>query len=681
MPQYLLTGPDGRKFKVTAPDQQSALNAFKKHTSGADPVPIQDPNPSAGMDAEIGGMLPDAKIGPTANVSKSQARGFGLADTLGFGFSDEIGSGIGSVIEKIQGDNRPIGEVYNDILTRGRAKDKASQEAFPLDYLGGQAVGAVATLPIGGAGVKGAQGLWQGIKAGAKTGAALGGVYGFGSGEGGLGQRVDSAGKGALTGGLVGGVLPVVGAGVQGAYRAVRPAWENSTKFATRKMVQAAERAGTTIPAAMQEVNRIGKSNPDVVLGDVLGKSGQRLMRAVVNKGGAGAEDLTKTLGQRNVGQGERITSVVKNSLGDPEGFYGNLEKSLTALRTNAKPIYEAAYSKPIDYAKYGDSLDSVFSRIPKRLQGQVVGAANDMMQLEGVQSKQIMAKIADDGSVTFERLPDVRQWDYIKRGIDKVIEGQEGQAASGGMSQMGRLLSQAKNDLLGVLDSAVPEFKMARKVYSDDLSVKNALEQGRKAITLDPELITKAVKDLDAAGKQMYRAGFARAIGDQVGRVRYGNDAINRIWNTPSQQARLKAVFGSKKEFEKFAEFAKGEQMMADTWRAASGNSTSAQQINDLMDAGNPVVDFATQAVSGGARQAIMSAVMRWGRTLGGLTEARADEIAKLLMSKGITPELQQAIRRKELTDNQKAMLARLINPAAVLSSANVPTAPQASR
>lgn len=676
MPQYLLTAPDGRKFKVTAPDQETALNAFRKSVGGNAPAPA--PDPSAGMDSEISGMLPDAKVGPTANVTKGQARGFGLADTLGFGFSDEIGSGIGSVIEKIGGDNRPLGQIYDDILTRGRARDKASQQAFPLDYLGGQAIGAVATLPIGGAGVRGAQGLWQGVKTGAKTGAALGGLYGFGSGEGGLEQRVNSAGKGALSGGLVGGTLPVVGAGVQGVYRAARPAWEDASKFATRKMVQAAERAGTSIPAAMQEVNRIGKGNPDIVLGDVLGKSGQRLVRAVVNKGGAGAEDLTRTLGQRNVGQGERITSAVKNGLGDPEGFYGSLDKSLTALRTNAKPIYEAAYSKPIDYAKYGNDLDSVFSRIPKRLQGQVVSAANDMMQLEGAQSKQILAKIADDGSVLFERLPDVRQWDYIKRGIDKVIEGQEGQSASGGMSQMGRLLSQAKNDLLNVLDTAVPEFKLARKVYSDDLSVKNALEQGRKAINLDPELITKAVKDLDTAAREMYRAGFARALGDQVGRVRYGNDAINRIWNTPSQQARLKAVFGSKKEFERFAQFAKGEQMMADTWRAASGNSTSAQQINDLMDAGNPVVDFAAQAVRGGVYQALVSAVMRWGQTLGGLTEARANEIAKLLLSKGITPELQQAIRRKELTDSQKAMLFKLINPASVLSAASSQSSPQ---
>lgn len=664
MPQYLITGPDGKKYKVTGPDPQGALEALKRQIGGS-------PSP-------VSGELPKSAA---PDVSQSQARGFGLADTLGFGFADEIGSGIGSVVEKLGGDQRPMGDIYSDILTRGREQDKASQEAFPMDYLGGQAAGAVVTLPIGGAGVKGAQGLWQGVKAGAKAGAALGGLYGFGSGEGGLEQRAVSAGKGGLTGGIVGGALPVLGRGAQAVYQGVRPAFESTPRYATRKIVQAAQRAGTTIPAAMQEVNRLGKTNPDVVLADVLGKSGQRLTRAVVNKGGAGAEDLTVKLGQRQAGQGERIISGIQKGLGNPEAYYGNMEKAITALKTNAKPIYEAAYSRPIDYARFGDDLDGAFSRIPKRIQGQVIGAANDLMQMEGVQSKQIMARIADDGSVTFERLPDVRQWDYIKRGIDKIIEGTEGQAASGGMSQFGRVLSQVKNDLLSTLDTAVPEFKMARKVYSDDLSVKNALEQGRKAINLDPELIVKNIRDLDTAAREMYRAGFARAIGDQVGRVRYGNDAINRIWNTPSQQSRLKAVFGSKKEFERFADFAKGEQKMAETWRAASGNSTSAQQLNDMLDAGNPVVDVATQAMTGGVRQALTSAVLRWGRTIGGLTEARADEMARLLLSKGITPELQQAIQRKELTDAQKALLFRLVNPAAVLSASTATKPPPQTR
>jgi hypothetical protein len=616
--------------------------------------------------------IAEGKTNRQLPASTNDAAVYGLADTLGFGFADEVGSGMAAAIGKLQGDPRSMGQIYDEFLARGRSYDTASQAAHPGGYLAGQGVGAIATLPIGGPAVKGAQTLWQGIKAGAKTGGLLGGVYGFGSGEDGLANRAVSAGEGSLLGSSIGAALPLLGRGAESLYSGIRPLFEPTERYATRKVAEAATRAGTTLPDAMQEVNRLQKTNPEVMLADVLGKSGQRLSRAIVNKGGEGAERLSQSLGNRQAGQGERIQGAVTKGLGDPEAYHGNLDTALKALKTNAKPVYEQAYAQPIDYARYGSSLDQAFNRIPPRLQGQVVTAAKDLMRLEGVKSKQIMAKIGPDGRVTFQRLPDVRQWDYIKRGLDKVIEGEEGQAASGGMSQFGRVLSQVKSDLLGVLDEAVPDFAAARKIYSDDLAVKNALEAGRKALSLDPELIIKNLQGMDAAARAMYRAGFARALGDQIGRARYGSDVINRIWNTPSQQARLLAVFGSRKGFQQFARFAAGEQQMSSTFKAISGNSTTAQQLNDLIDAGNPALDLAAHAATSGIKGALLAAVLRWGRTIGGLTEARANQMADLLLSQGMTPELQAAATRQELSSAQKAALSRLINPAAMLSSAN---------
>ncbi len=49
-------------------------------------------------------------------------------------------------------------------------------------------------------------------------------------------------------------------------------------------------------------------------------------------------------------------------------------------------------------------------------------------MQLEGNQSQQILARVGDDGAVTFERLPDVRQIDYITRALRQAAESGEGQ-------------------------------------------------------------------------------------------------------------------------------------------------------------------------------------------------------------------------------------------------------------
>ncbi|MFP3442632.1 hypothetical protein R0K18_33350, partial [Pantoea sp. SIMBA_133] len=74
---------------------------------------------------------------------------------------------------------------------------------------------------------------------------------------------------------------------------------------------------------------------------------------------------------------------------------------------------YEKAYSQPIDYAsEAGRNLESLIARVEKAAPG-TISLANRLMAGEGVNSKQILASIGDDGSVTFRQMPDTRQIDY----------------------------------------------------------------------------------------------------------------------------------------------------------------------------------------------------------------------------------------------------------------------------
>lgn len=421
-------------------------------------------------------------------------------------------------------------------------------------------------------------------------------------------------------------------------------ATETPEAFALRKVAQAAERSNTSLPQATQEVNRIGKTSPDIMLADTLGKSGQRLSRAIINKGGRGAEDLTTALKDRQAGQIDRITQQLKTNLGDPNAYHQSLDTSLEALRTNAKPFYDAAYAKTINYAKDGPAITAAWLKIPERLRAQVVSAANDLLTTEGKQASKIGDVIGRDANGRMTPQPSVEQWDYIKRGLDSVIQGTEGQAASGGMSAFGHSLSRVKNELMATIDNAVPEFKQARQIYSSDLQVKNALEQGRKAITADHELITKQLSKLDASAQSMFRTGYARAILERMGTMGPGHDAIGRIWNAPALQSRLQAVFGSQQKFEQFAGFAKNEQKMGETFNASRANSTTAQQISDLNDAGqSTAIDFGAAAATGGLRHAVLQYLTKQARTLGGLTEKRANAIADILMQKGVTAKQMQ--------------------------------------
>ena len=633
------------KYATQAP-QAPGQNRFAKY--------VKKPSPET--------VAPSAAPAKPSATTKNDALLFGLADTLAMGFADEGGSALGSVIEKIGGDKRPMGEIYTDILERGRKRQAASAEEHPMDYTIGQGLGILPTLPVGvGKAVAGkGLSLLERVLQGAKVGGSQGALYGFGSGENGLADRAIEAGKGAALGATVGAALPLVAKALGAPVKAVRTMFEGKGNFAGRKVAQAAERAGTTLPKAMQEVQRLQKTNPDTRLVDVLGTPGMRLARAVHTKGGEGAEKVTKALTDKQLEQGPRVTKAITKSLGDPNNFHQALDESLVALRTNAKPHYERAYESNINYVEHGPAITAAWQKVPERLRQKVVDAANDLLVADGQKAKKIGDVIGrgKDGRMTPQ--PSVQQWDYIKRGIDAVIEGTEGQAASGGMSNLGRALVGVKKELLETIDNAVPAYKEARKIYSDDLTVKNALEDGRKALNLDPEMISKKLKSLDSAAADMFRIGYARAVNDAASKVTGAGDVIARVWASPARRQRLQAVFGNEKKFAQFADLAEREAASSRLYKNVTGGSQTANKISDLEDAGSDfIIDTATQ----GPKQAIFNALRRNLQTMTGFTEKRASEVADLLLSKRVTQGTVKAGNRYQLSVQQKTLVNRILN------------------
>jgi hypothetical protein len=129
-----------------------------------------------------------------------------LAPGLTFGFADEIAGGIDAALT-----DRTYGQSVE--MLRGREREMA--EANPGSAIAGQIAGAVASpasplfVPARGATLPAT------VARAAGAGAAAGGVYGFGTGEGGLGNRTENALRGAVGGALIGGAIPAVGNLVQ----------------------------------------------------------------------------------------------------------------------------------------------------------------------------------------------------------------------------------------------------------------------------------------------------------------------------------------------------------------------------------------------------------------------------------------------------------------------------------
>lgn len=120
-----------------------------------------------------------------------------------FGFGDEIVAGMIAPFSDM---------TYDEALKAARGELETARMTRPKTTATAEIATALA-LPLGAAKSTGKLGL--DMAKGAATGAGLSGLYGFGASEGGFQERAKDAALSAVIGGLAGGAIPLVGAGIQ----------------------------------------------------------------------------------------------------------------------------------------------------------------------------------------------------------------------------------------------------------------------------------------------------------------------------------------------------------------------------------------------------------------------------------------------------------------------------------
>lgn len=417
------------------------------------------------------------------------AAALGAADTASFGFGDELGAGLGAASEylasKITG--QPA-RSYEELLGAMRQQDTDAQESNPYAYMGGQLAGGVATgLAAAPATFSARAGstLVPRVAAGIGDGLVLGGLYGAGSGEG-LEGRGWEAAKNAAIGGAAGAAFPLVSAGASRAYEAGRNALNagpiaqraGSSPQALRLLGDVMEADGSLGPRGTANMARAGN---EAMLADA-GPNARMVLDAAIQRGGPGAVLARDAIDARVARGTEDVAAALNASLGDPQG----VTAARTAIREGSagarQGAYDAAYGMPIDYASdVGQRLESM---IRNRVPGNVVSGANNLMRIKDEQSRQILARIADDGSVTYESLPDVRQIDYITRALNQAAESGDGAGALGGQTTLGRAYQELSRDLRGALREAVPEYGQALETAADPIRRSQAVEFGSRLLS-----------------------------------------------------------------------------------------------------------------------------------------------------------------------------------------------------
>lgn len=481
-------------------------------------VPV-DNDPFAGSSQPSGTDMPDAPAGGTLEaLNQGFLNGIPILGPMITGGGDRVAAGVRSLIS---------GKSYDDELKHLQNYDQATAEANPVanttGEIGGGLAAGVATAPLLGPALAGMSRM-GGVGAGVLTGAGVGTADGFVR----TGGDIEDRAKGALVSGGVGAAFgalaPIfsgaVGAGVRGisdlAAQASAMRGLGVSRPAANVLTRALEADGTLSGPGAVNIRATGN---DAMLADA-GPNAAAVLDTAMQRGGPGAVAARQSVEARAGRASSTLDSALDTALGPAQGAQtvtNNLRTSTAAARSTA---YDAAYNSPIDYATgAGRSIESLMKRVPQA----AITRANNLMTLEGHQSQQILINVLPDGSYTLKTMPDVRQLDYITRGLNDVAQRGDGQGALGGNTAEGRAYGNLSKAIRGTLRNAVPAYGTALDTAAEPIQARNALDFGTKM--LSPSVARDEVADtmsgMSQAEVEHVRQGLRSKIDEALSNVR----------------------------------------------------------------------------------------------------------------------------------------------------------------
>lgn len=514
MPTFQITAPDGKKYRITGETAEGAYAALQQHIGGP---PVKSDEASQLDDYYSKGIY-SGSINPLGPIARSiDAFSSSAQQAPLFGWGDEV---AGAVL--------PGETTENQEALRGR--QAALRESNPIASISGEvagsAMGAGALSRLGvlpSASLAPAASLATKVGVGAGEGFALGSLYGLGSGDGAQ-DRLQQGLTGGALGGALGGAVPLAVQGVSSAYRKIADLLARNQvardagvdPAVATQLAQTLEADGSLGPQGMTNMARAGG---EAMLADA-GPNARSVLDTAIQRGGPGAVLARGRIDERVARDSVALGQSLDTALGQPQGVTASrtaIREGSSAARGNA---YEQAYNSAIDYADpRGQNLETL---IRERVPGSIINEANRLMQLGGDRSRQILARVADDGSVAYEVLPDVRQIDYITRALNQAAESGEGAGALGGQTTLGRAYQGLSQDIRRNLRDLIPEYANALDTAADPIRRSQAVELGSRLLSpsMRRDQVAEAVQGYSAAERDALAQGVRSQIDDTVANI-----------------------------------------------------------------------------------------------------------------------------------------------------------------
>lgn len=352
-------------------------------------------------------------------------------------------------------------------------------------------------------------------------GAGGGAVEGFMAGSG-LDDRLEKAGEGALLGGGIGLLAPAAfGAAREGTRRAMDAATVDRQLARQGLSRPAAEMVRRPLESDLAGggADYIRRAGPEAMIADA-GPATRGVVDMAIQRGGAASTPVLRAVDTRVDNAFNALSQQMDNTLGSPAGIFQREAAIRSGSAGARRSAYDAAYSAPIDYAApAGRQLEGLMDRVTP----DVLNEANTLMRLAGHRSRQILADVGEDGTITFKRMPDVMQWDYIKRGLESRARAMDGGGALGGQTPLGNAQNDLASTIRDTLGDLVPEYRTALATAREPIQQREALRLGYEALkpgTTRSEFVQE-LRRRGPATQAEIRAGMREYVDDVLANVR----------------------------------------------------------------------------------------------------------------------------------------------------------------
>ena len=589
---------------------------------------------------EDGGQLSLPNVGRTA------------AQGLMLGYGDEA---IARVRARMEG--RP----YEEVLAEERLKLEQFGKRYPMTALAteftGAAIPTAAMMFTPGGQVPASARLaalasrlptaLRGTTAKtAGAGAATGAIAGSGTaveGERGMGALTGGA-TGAVAGPIAAKAVDVAGSVGKGLYDFAMRTPKSVEDRAMSKVMQAMSRDKIDAAEIQRRMAQERAMDTNAMLMDV-SPSMQTLGEAVVTAPGSGRAKLGAPLAQRLEEGRERVGERVLKTVGKGIDFTKEEASLVGKLRSNAQNVYDKAYAvgsvndprimRVLEDDTFKKAFDEARQIANKEARAaELRGEDASRFRLENIY------EVDPDGNVTKVNVPDVRTLDYMKRGIDALID--KGYKGAGMSSAEATALKDLKKEFVKVIDDNVPEYAAARAQYAGDIEVLDALRLGREGYltkSMTPTQAKDLVAQMSQGERDALRAGVAQAALDKIMDSPQQVNAAMRVIGAPSTKKRLEALFDNPAEYKLFEAALVREGELFRNAQEVIRNSRTANKQEALADLRktDKLLDIAGEAITltTGGTGTVLGRVLQFMEKARGIDEKTADRLADILKTK----------------------------------------------